>query len=158
MACARSCAVISAKRRMAGRCGLKSSFSSMARPAFSNMETIESAIAGALVNPGEQIPAACTMCGATSLWRRMKSPVEGCARTPAKDVMTARRFRFGTESSAIFFSSARPSSVVSVSSLSSMSFAVGPAKTLSSTVGLTRIPLPILEGVWKTTRVIKLAV
>ena len=42
----------------------------------------------------------------------------------------------------------RPAYVVALSSLSPMSSAVGPTITVPSTVGETRMPLPIFEGTW----------
>ena len=42
-----------------------------------------------------------------------------------------------------------PAAVVAVSSLSSMSVAVGPTSRLPCTVGLTSTPLPAVVGTWK---------
>ena len=43
-----------------------------------------------------------------------------------------------------------PAAVVAVSSLSSMSVAVGPTSRLPCTVGVTSTPLPYLPGSWNT--------
>ena len=49
-----------------------------------------------------------------------------------------------------------PSAVVSTSSLSGISSAVGPTSKLPCTVGVTRIPFPILDGSWKTVEFTRL--
>ena len=46
------------------------------------------------------------------------------------------------------FTFSSPSYVVALSSLSEMSSAVGPTITVPSTVGETRMPLPIFVGTW----------
>ena len=105
-----------------------------------------SAMAGALVRPGEQMPAAWIRRASISEEVMMKSPVEGWARRPAKARMVLRRFSVGVASSASVASTSVRLASTEVSSLSLTFTAVGPANTLPSTVGATQHALAQLGG------------
>lgn len=104
-------------------------------------------MAGALESPGDSI--APTLTKPLSKVFITKSPLSPTARRPQNDVihlLSGSVFTLLFASAIIFL---KPSSVTDVSSLSSISSAVGPKIILQSTVGETKIPLPILLGVWK---------
>ena len=147
MAASRSAAVISRNLGMALRMGLKSGFSfSSSLPAICS--DIHLAMAGEEVRPGDSTAQQLKNPGASSGSPRTKSPASPVARRPEKVVMKARVGIFSQVRAASRRVLARPNAVVRLSSLSSMSSAVGPMSTVPSTVGATRMPLPILVGSW----------
>ena len=152
MAAARCASSILRKGAGRSRRGFRSARSRSASPASARRPSTVSAIAGALVKPGEQMPAARTSRGHATLRRMTKSPSLGCARSPAKSVIALRKSRSGTLRSPTFLSVAMPSAVTDVSVLLSWSTAVGPANVLPSTVGETRMPLPSFVGHGNSTR------
>ena len=103
-------------------------------------------IAGALVSPGDSIPATSINPGTSvnsSIW---KSPPSSCARSPANDVMTWRVGMPCTDFAESFNTLSSPALVVALSSLSGTSSAVGPIIRLPCMVGVTRTPFPISPG------------
>ena len=116
---------------------------------FATCSERKTPIAGADVRPGDSTPTALKKHGASAASPRMKSPtVVSCARIPENSAITLPSGRSGyvRRAPALTFSS--PAYVVALSSLSSTSSAVGPTITVPSTVGETRMPLPIFEGHW----------
>ena len=106
-------------------------------------------MAGALVRPGDSTPSALKKPGASGASPSTKSlTVVSCARSPLNSVITLLSGRPGYVRRAPAFAFSRPSYVVALSSLSGMSSAVGPTITVPSTVGETRMPLPIFDGTW----------
>ena len=85
-------------------------------------------IAGALVSPGDSIPAASTKKGASLSSSIINSWLSSWARLPEKDVITWRTGTLGTLLVAAWHTWARPCAVVLVDSGSSWSSAVGPIK------------------------------
>ena len=106
------------------------------------------AMAGEEVRPGDSTAQQLKKPGASSASPRMKSPVSPVALRPAKVVMKPRVGMCSQVRLACRRALSRPASVVRLSSLSSMSSAVGPTSTVPSTVGAIRMPLPILVGSW----------
>ena len=105
-------------------------------------------MAGDAERPGDSIPA--TFIKFLTLLFIIKSPVSPAARRPQKDVIVLLKgipFMFSLASRIM---SAKPFYVVELSHLSSIFSDVGPVRWFPSTVGETRIPLPILPGVLKT--------
>ena len=103
-------------------------------------------IAGALVSPGDSIPAQSIKPLASFSSPIWNSCPSSCARSPAKDVITWRMGRPFTVVPAFLMSSSIPSCVVLVPSFSSISIAVGPTSVLPWTVGVTSTPFPNLLG------------
>ena len=128
--------------------GTKDGFSS-AGSKLSTKPATYSPMAGALVRPGDSIPATSINPGASDTSSIIKSFFSVCARRPAKDVIVWRFGRSGVLSAARCCRSSRPSAVVAISSLSSSSTAVGPSIRLPCTVGVTRTPFPYFVGSWK---------
>ena len=85
----------------------------------------------------------------SALSSRMKSPRSPWARRPENDVMICRAGIFFTLRAAVSRTKSSPARVVAVNSLSSRSEAVGPSSRLPCTVGVTRMPLPSFDGIWK---------
>ena len=109
-----------------------------------------SPIAGADVRPGDSTPSALKKPGTPSGSPSTKSlTVVSCARMPLKFLMAARTGSAGKERFARRVTFAMISAVVALSSLSAMSSLDGPTITVPSTVGETRMPLPIGPGTWK---------
>ena len=139
---------ISRKPCIGSRYGLKFSFLLSSAPRSFKISLTYSAIAGDAESPGDSTPATFIKFSAGELI--IKSPVLPVARKPQNDVIVLLNGIPSTFSFASFIIEAKPSGVVVLSSLSSKSTDVGPVKRLPSTVGETRIPLPILLGVLNT--------
>ena len=101
------------------------------------------------------MPAAWMRRGFAGETPRMKSPVEGMARMPAKAVMGWFSGTPGMERRPVALRKSSPAWVTEVSSLPESSTAVGPTNAFSSTVGETSTPLPRRLGAWKITRCTK---
>ena len=133
---------------MSSRVPLKSGFSVSSSPLFSSSSAIYSAIAADDESPGESIAAAWISPFTLSDSFIIKSPFFSDARTPEKEVITARVLTPGT----LFFASSAtvlsPPAVVSVLSGVSTLSAVGPKSKLPSAVGVTKMPLPFAVGTW----------
>ena len=125
--------------------GFQSDFFSSLRPSLPSSSTQYSASAGALVRPGLSMPPNVIKPGADA-WMT-KSPVLPTARKPVKLVITLPNGMFLTYLALCARMLAMPCAVVSLSSLSVSSSAVGPSMTLPPTVAVTKIPLPLGVGV-----------
>ena len=132
---------------------MKFSFSLRSIFSFRISATI-SPIAGELVRPGDSIPAQSINPFASSSSPIRNSCPSSWARSPAKEVITWRIGMFFTFISAFVITSFKPSRVVFVPSLFSISIAVGPTNRFPWTVGVTRTPFPYFPGrantVWLT--------
>ena len=127
--------------------GSKSGFGS--KPSFSPIfSAVHLAMAGDEVRPGDSMAQQLKNSGASSGSPRMKSPVSPVALRPAKVVikpLVGMCFQVRLACRSAF---SRPPAVVRLSSLSSISSAVGPMSTVPSTVGAISVPFPILVGSW----------
>ena len=85
------------------------------------------------------------------------SPLPETARSPANSVIEAPIGKFGISFLAEFIISSIPVRVTAVSSLFSISCALGPINVLPCVVVQISIPLDFLLGVGKTTPLTKLA-
>ena len=116
-------------------------------PCAFSISVIYSAIAGDALSPGDSMPAAFIKCSQVEFI--MKSPVFPTALNPQKEVIVSLKFIPVVVSVQRLSTVDSPSMVVAVSLLFSISSAVGPSRRLPSTVGVTRIPFPISDGVLK---------